>query len=262
MSDGKQFQIIKENENYSISTTYPYIIRCNNSSKYEKRQFMSKGKIYVSLNVKNYTRLYKMKRIIFNNLISDIPRNYYVVCINGDESDLRLENLKIESRSDFTIKSKQTNINNPEKLTQYNENIFVDIENKKYYHKLSDFTYRELIPRVTKKYECIRYTDNEGNDHTIGIRKINKALGIELKPIIKIKENVIILDNPEKFMQYNKYIYVDPENKKYYRKIDNNKFYELKPWKKSKYSESIEYRDSNGKRHSLTIMKINKKLGI
>lgn len=255
MSDGKQFKILKENKDYSISTTYPYIIRCNNSSKYEKRQFMSKGEICVSLYINRYIRLYKMKRLIYNNLISDIPRSYSVVCINGDESDLRLSNLKIVSRSGSTIKS-------PEKLTQYNEDIFVDIENKKYYRKLNDVVYRELIPRVANKYECIRYTDNEGNVRSIGIRKINKAVGIELKPIIKIKENVIILDNPEKLMQYNEYIYVDPENKKYYRKIDNNKFYELKPWKKYKHYESIEYRDSNGKRHSVTIKKINKKLGI
>lgn len=255
MSDGKQFKILKEDERYSISTTYPYIIK-RNSTKNEISQFMSNGKICVSIYTHEYIRLYEMKRIIYNNLINDIPRNYIVVCINGDESDLRLSNLKTVSRSEFANKNKQTIT---KKLTQYNEDIFVDIENKKYYRKLSDDVYRELIPRVSKRYECIRYTDNEGNARSIGIRKINKAVGIELKPIIKIKENVTILDNP---VQYNEYIYVDPENKKYYRKIENNKFYELKPWKKFENCESIEYRDSNGKRHSVAIKKINKKLGI
>lgn len=164
-----RFITLKECEDYEIATTYPFELRNKNTGKtfvgsYQK----SSGYITTALKVDGKKKDFRKHRLIYNNLIGDIPKNYEIDHVNNKRDDNRLENLRCVSHrvnmlnhlrpgEEFVFIDTNTTT-----LHKIDEDIFYD-DNKKFYRKIYDNKYKSLVLHYCSP-KCIRinYANEEG----------------------------------------------------------------------------------------------------
>jgi len=105
-----------ENEDYSILREYPFVIRNNKTGKMIKR-YIRNHQIVVCIAVKDYkckkhTKWISYKRIIYNNLIGDIPNHYNVIAKDGNNLNFHLDNLELKTVSEIKKDSIKSHLKN------------------------------------------------------------------------------------------------------------------------------------------------------
>lgn len=160
---------LRECEDYEIATTFPFELRNKNTGRillgtYDKGD----GYIKTKLKVDGKSKRFQKHRLIYNNLVAEIPKNFEIDHINCKKDDNRLENLRCVSRrvnqinkllpgEEFAFIDTNTTV-----LHKFDEDIYYD-NNKKFYRHIYENKYKSLVLHYqSPKYIRIRYRDNDG----------------------------------------------------------------------------------------------------